>query len=50
MSVSATFSHTANINPPDSIVRKITIYYYENAYVLGFKLFDEKDTNLLSIG
>ena len=43
-------SKVVQINPADSIVRKIIVGYQKGAYVTGFKLFDAVGTCVLEIG
>jgi len=42
-------SKVVQIKPPDSIVRKIIVGYYQLSHVTGFKLFDAKGTCVLDI-
>ena len=44
------YDEVVNIDPLDSIVRKIIVGYDQSDYVSGFKLFDAKDTCVLEIG
>ena len=47
MSMSGQAFKVVQIQPADSIVRKIIVYYYQVHFVTGFKLFDAKGTCVL---
>ena len=43
-------TEVVKINPPDSVVRKVKVFYENNYYVYGFQLFDGDNTCILQIG
>ncbi len=43
-------TEVVNINPPDSVVRRVNVFYELNYYVYGFQLFDAENTCILQIG